>query len=183
MYRKIYYSIDSYKIFETANGRFVDEGYPLYQNFLAAGNVPTIEIDPAIADVIEIVNGAPVYKANYEATLLTKAKDAAKRNLAANRYNKEIGGLTISGANIHTDRESQALLSAAYSMAVSGQLDNGTTWKTKDGFVTLSKDEIIAISVTIKNHVEACFVAEKEKYVLIEAATTMAELQAVDLSI
>ena len=53
-------------------------------------------------------------------------------------------------------------------MAVNGNLENGTIWKGADGWHTLAKADIIALSVAVKDYVEALFVAEKIKYDLIE---------------
>jgi len=67
-------------------------------------------------------------------------------------------------------------------MAVNGNLENGTIWKGADGWHTLAKADIIALSVAVKDYVEALFVAEKIKYDLIEAATTIEEVNTIDLT-
>lgn len=182
MFTKIYASLTQYRIYEHANSRFVDEGYPLYQDFLIRGGVPSLEIDASVQNILEIIDGAVAYKPDYQTTLLTKAKTAAKTQLAANRYAKEIGGMTIDGAAIHTDRESQAMLNAAYVMAVNGNLEAGTIWKGSDGWHALTKQNVIDLSIAVKNYVEALFAAEKTKYDLIEAAETVEAVNAIDIT-
>lgn len=182
MFKKVYYGIDNFKILEEANGRFVDEDYPIYVSFLQRGSIPTGEIDGSASDILEIVNGEVQHKSGYQTTLLNKAKTTAKGTLAANRYAKEIGGMTIDGAAIHTDRESQAMLNAAYVMAVNGNLEAGTIWKGSDGWHTLTKQNVIDLSIAVKNYVEALFASEKTKYDFIEAAETVDAVNAIDIT-
>lgn len=182
MFTKIYTSPNECRIYEHVNSRIVDEGYPLYVEFINNGGIPYIEIDESVADILEIVDGVVQYKPDYQTTLLNKAKTAAKTQLAANRYAKEIGGMTIDGAAIHTDRESQAMLNAAYVMAVNGNLEAGTIWKGSDGWHALTKQNVIDLSIAVKNYVEALFAAEKTKYDLIEAAETVEAVNAIDIT-
>ena len=101
------------------------------------------------------------------------------REIAQARYNAEIAGVTINGVLIKTDRETQAVLTAA---CLQAYIDSGYSlnWKTGDGtFVSLPAEQIMAFGTAVRAHVQSCFDHEAELLPLIEAATTQAELDAV----
>lgn len=183
MFKKIYYAINTYKIYENANGRFVDEGYPLYVKFLADGNLPTLEIDNSVSDILEIVNNEVLYKPDYETTLLIKAKNTAKDTLYNNRLAKDNGGLLIGEMLIATDVNSQAILSNAYVGAKNGLLESGTKWKTESGDISLTKEQVISIYEAVFNFIKTNFDTEITKRALIDACATIEEVNAIDLSI
>lgn len=103
------------------------------------------------------------------------AKEAKKDEIAQARYNAEIAGVN----GIRTDRESQALITGA---ALKAMQDNTYTckWKGIDGFVELTAPQIIASADAVRQHVQSCFDHEAELLPLIEAATTQAELDAIE---
>lgn len=107
------------------------------------------------------------------------AKEAKKDEIAQARYNAEIAGVTINGVSIKTDRESQGLITGA---ALKAMQDNTYVcrWKGIDGFVELTAPQIIAIADAVRQHVQSCFDHEAELLPLIEAATTQAELDAIE---
>jgi hypothetical protein len=107
-----------------------------------------------------------------------KAKEAKKAEIAQARYNAEIAGVTINGVSIKTDRESQGLITGAALKAMQDP-DYTCRWKGIDGFVTLNATQIIAIADAVRQHVQSCFDHEAELVLLIEAATTEAELDAI----
>ena len=101
------------------------------------------------------------------------------REIAQARYNAEIAGVTINGVLIKTDRETQAVLTAA---CLQAYIDSGYSlnWKTGDGtFVSLPAEQIMAFGIAVRAHVQSCFDHEAELLPLIEAATTEAELEAI----
>ena len=98
------------------------------------------------------------------------------REIAQARYNAEIAGVTFNGVLIKTDRETQAVLTAA---CLQAYIDSGYSlnWKTGDGtFVSLPAEQIMAFGTAVRAHVQGCFDREAELLPLIEAATTEAEL-------
>jgi hypothetical protein len=101
------------------------------------------------------------------------------REIAQARFNAEIAGVTINGVSIKTDRESQGLITGA---ALKAMQDNTYVcrWKGIDGFVELTAPQIIAIADAVRQHVQSCFDHEAELLPLIEAATTEAELEAIN---
>ena len=109
-----------------------------------------------------------------------QAKEAKKTEIAQARYNAEIAGVTSNGVLIKTDRETQAVLTAA---CLQAYIDSGYSlnWKTGDGtFVSLPAEKIMAFGTAVRSHVQSCFDHEAELLPLIEAATTEAELEAIN---
>ena len=109
---------------------------------------------------------------------LAAAKSAKNSEIAAARYAAEIAGVAVGGVTIRTDRESQALITGAALKAT----QDGTyscTWKTESGFVTLDSATIIAVADAVRTHVQTCFDAEAAKCMLIDAAQTVEDVEAV----
>lgn len=71
------------------------------------------------------------------------------------RRTKENGGIVVSGVTVQTDVESRASLLGAV------QLNTSIDWKTPDGFVTLTAQQISDIATAVGTHVQKCFSAEK----------------------
>ena len=103
------------------------------------------------------------------------AKENKYTEIAAARYNEEIAGIN----GIRTDRESQGLITGATLKAIQ---DSTYTckWKGIDGFVELTAPQIIAIADSVRQHAQSCFDHEAELLPLIAAATTEAELEAIN---
>lgn len=102
-----------------------------------------------------------------------------KAEIATARYNAEIAGVTINGVSIKTDRETQAVLTAA---CLQAYIDSGYSlnWKTGDGtFVSLPAEQIMAFGTAVRAHVQSCFDHEAELLPLIESAETEAELDSI----
>ena len=104
-----------------------------------------------------------------EATWAASKASRAKDRLALRRYDAEVGGVTVGGAPIATDRESQAKLIAARILA---KEDAGYTlnWKTLAGFQSLNSTQIIAVADAVASHVQACFNNEATLSAAIDAA-------------
>ena len=90
---------------------------------------------------------------------------------ASKRFDVETGGISVDGLQIRTDRESQATINGAFSATLIDQ--NFTTdWKGADGtWQTIDAAAIHIIASTVKDHVKACFAAEKLVDAGIEAGT------------
>lgn len=111
---------------------------------------------------------------------LQQLKDRLTKRLAAERYARETGGITIAGASVKTDRESQGTITGAYARAIT---DSTATieWKAENGFVTLDAAAIIAVGAAVFNHVQSCFAREHALLEEIAAAQTVAGLLAIDI--
>lgn len=91
------------------------------------------------------------------------------------RYGKEIGGLSLNGVTIQTDRESRPNLIAAKITAASDP-EYTIVWKTDSGFVPLNAQEITAVADAVRAHVENCFKAELAVTVDISNYATQQEV-------
>jgi hypothetical protein len=111
-------------------------------------------------------------------TPLVLAKRKKLAEIAAARYAVEIGGVVVDNMAIMTDRESQALITGA---AFAATQDSNFTcqWKTSGGFVTLDATTILAAAQAVRSHVQGCFDREAELTAAVEAAMTVAAVEAV----
>lgn len=81
--------------------------------------------------------------------------------IAARRYQVEIAGITLNGAHIDTGRDSQGLIAgAALAAVLDGQYS--VRWKTADGFIELTAEQILGVASAVRAHVQACFDREAE---------------------
>lgn len=112
---------------------------------------------------------------------LDVAKEQAREVLADKRYEVETGGITVNGTLVKTDRETQAILTAARTRALE-DANFSVDWKISNGvFATLDAATIIAIANAVADHVQACFSNEKALDALIEAAADVDAVRAVDI--
>lgn len=111
-------------------------------------------------------------------TLETVKRDKLAE-IAQWRYNREISGVTLNGARILTDRESQATISGAFSSLKEG-LVASINWKAANGvWITLGLPEMTAIAQAVATHVQTSFTLEKQYADQVAAATTIEEVQAI----
>ena len=115
---------------------------------------------------------------------LTNVKNALKAEAAALRYEKETSGILLpNGANIRTDRESQAQLNAAYSSLKNGLIES-TFWKADGGvWVSVTLTEIEPIAQVVANHVAACFAAERAHWEAIDQIDAVEALADYDVAV
>lgn len=103
-------------------------------------------------------------------------KAEARDRLAAIRYARETGGTTVNGMAIHTDDRSKELIWGMANRAV-------PHFKAAPGrFIALDKSQTGAIAEAVAQHVQACFSREAELDAEIAAATTVEELEKIDLN-
>lgn len=113
---------------------------------------------------------------------LAERKDKKMQDLAARRFMAEEGGTTLGNTPIATDRTTQGKVTAAYVKASADSNYTIAAWKGTDGtFSPLNATTIIAIADAIEAHVQACFANEATLSGQITAATTEAELDAVNI--
>lgn len=90
--------------------------------------------------------------------------------IASTRYEHEIKGTTFTHSDgstygIATDRQSQALTTGAAVQARRAQEAGDTflkKWKTGQGFVSMSADDILSMGDAVDAHVQACFDREAD---------------------
>lgn len=88
--------------------------------------------------------------------------------VAAERFKREAIGVVVSGMQIETTRDSQALIA---STGLSAILDPEyrCNFKTLTGFVEIGAAQIIEIAKAVRTHVQACFDRELALLRAIEA--------------
>ncbi len=122
-----------------------------------------------------------VDEAEAVAILLSLNKPEMLAELAAYRFEFETGGLDLPGGlHILTDRESQAQLSSAFVTLQSGLVPD-TDWKAANGWEVVTLEQITPIAKAVAAHVRGCFRGERTVQTAIMAASTMAEIEAIDI--
>lgn len=76
------------------------------------------------------------------------------------RWQKEISGIEINGAQVMTDRVSQSLISGAFSL-VRHDPETVIDFKMADGWAQLDAVTMTALAVAVGKHIQACFALEK----------------------
>lgn len=113
---------------------------------------------------------------------LADVKAARKAELAALRYEKEIGGVSVFGTVVATDRPSQAMLTGAKASLDAGFITGPIDWKAESGFVQIDATTLGAIAEAVAVHIQACFTNEAALAAQIDACESVSEVRAVDLS-
>jgi len=94
---------------------------------------------------------------------LESLKASHSAALLSLRYSYETGGMDyIRGSDsakmvVHTDRESVAKFTSSYVLASNGVREDGAYWKMKNGFFSVSNDDIIGIGNALYEFVQSCY--------------------------
>jgi hypothetical protein len=125
-------------------------------------------------------NGRP-YNEEPPSRTLTDAKAAKLAALASYRYAVETSGITVNGAKIMTDRGSQAMITGAY---VACQINPARLidFKGANGWQKIDSATVFQISSAVTDHVQAMFSTELNHAAKIEALTTIAKIDAYDVT-
>ncbi len=134
---------------------------------------PATQITPT--PVLPVTGGAVQYSVTPIPLETVRATRLAA--LATHRYERETGGISVNGASIRTDRESQAALAAKRL----GRLAT-TDWKAEYGWITLDQAALEAVQQAVTEYVEACFARERALCEAIAAAADVAALIAIDIT-
>ena len=140
------------------------------------GSIPWVEVSEP---VVRLSDNSLAFKSDPR--VFADVKTQKKAEIAAARYEAEIAGVTVNGVTIDTGRDSQALITGAALAAVIDE-NYSLNWKTSAGFIHLTAPEIIAVAQAVRAHVQACFDREGELVALVDAAQTVEELDAIDIS-
>lgn len=93
--------------------------------------------------------------------------DDHRAAIAAERYKHEVAGILVGGVKIDTDDRSKLLINGSVVEAMLNP-DYVLQWKTPEGFVPLTADQVIAIGRAVRAHVQACFDREAELLAALE---------------
>jgi hypothetical protein len=113
---------------------------------------------------------------------IATAKTERTAELASIRYQHETAGITLNGATIETNRESQALVNGAYSYSLLNPavlID----WKATTGWIQIDATMIAGIATAVACHVQDCFSNERTLSEAIAAAESVDAVQQIDLTI
>lgn len=110
-----------------------------------------------------------------------EVKTFLKSAVAEKRLDVETAGVAIAdGIRIGTDKTDQASVTGAM-MTLQLGFVTVIDWKGANGWVSVTLEQLTPIAQAVASHVQACFTAEKAKCDEIDAATTIAELEQIDL--
>jgi hypothetical protein len=115
------------------------------------------------------------------AFLLAGAKASAKARATDARWQAEVGGISLEGAQIKTDRESQAMLAGANLLAQTFP-QKAFDWKAEQGWISIPATQILQISAAVGLHVQGCFSRERELHGLIDQAGTIEAVEAIQIT-
>lgn len=116
------------------------------------------------------------------APTLAELKAQKLAALADRRWRAEVGGATVDGVTIQTDRDSQIKWSVVFGLAKLDPNYSVPNWKLPDGsFMALTNQQILDFSNAARLHVQGCFDHEAALAGEIAAAADAAALAAVDI--
>ncbi len=103
--------------------------------------------------------------------------------LATVRYGVETAGLQLDdGLRILTDRESRSEFFNNYGALKNGLIPD-TDWKAANGWKQVTLEQMEPIARAMAAHVRGCFRGERAVVTAIEAATTMIDVEAIDIEV
>lgn len=121
-------------------------------------------------------NGAP---SQSTPATLSEVKTAKLAEIAAARYEREVGGTVLNGNPVDTDREMQSKIAGAMAAFQAGFITS-VDWKFGGStFVTLTGEQVQAVARAVTQHVQECFTWERFMVDRVNAATTIEEVNAV----
>lgn len=118
---------------------------------------------------------------------LPEAVSSRKNDLAAYRYDKEVGGITMdNGMKVATDDRSKGLIAGAR-IDIIDDPTILTDFKAETGWIQIDAATVTLISSAVVAHVRTCFAVEKQHSDAIDAlaalpATTVADIEAYDIT-
>ena len=107
-------------------------------------------------------------------------KAAKLEDIASKRYDVQTSGITFKDTRIFTDRESVSDVSNILQGAIDSDIST-IDFKTDNKFIKLTIDDLKEIVKLINVHVQACFTNESRLSELINNATTVEEINEIDL--
>ncbi|HFU3176398.1 DUF4376 domain-containing protein [Escherichia coli] len=133
-------------------------------------SAPAPASDPVRQSCVEVtpvfVNGVLTQQWRVETLPRARLVENLLNELAGIRWQRETGGLELSGMKVLTDRESQAQLTGAWQSLQAGLISE-TEWKAADGWMRVTLKELEPVARAVAVHVAKCFAAEKQVSELI----------------
>lgn len=152
------------------------------------GSLPVEYPDPGVSNVSNDIKLNPISEwtvladrvvATYSITAIdpNKYKDKMLASLASTRRALETGGIMLpNGAKIDTDRETQGQYRDTLKNFRLFPEITEVDWKGADGWITITKDDLLVMAAAVDKHVKVCFKAEHFVYNAIKACTTVTQV-------
>lgn len=126
--------------------------------------------------MIEIAPTAEPLSPDEVAQQLAETRREKLSRLASLRWEREVAGIQLGSLRLQTDRSSQAAIAMA---AMAGE---GERWKAADGrWHDLDPEQVKRAADAVRAYVKACYATEEARQREIKAATTLPELDSIDL--
>ena len=138
--------------------------------------------------VVMVVNPADYYRCPFNAESLAAAESVVVglnqpvllQQLAEYRLQVETAGIDAGGVRVKTDRESQGLICNAF-VSLINDLVPDVDFKAVSAWARITKEEIRPVAKAVAAHSRACFAGERAVDELVRAATTVADIDAIDI--
>lgn len=115
--------------------------------------------------------------------MLEEAVAAKLAELDDYRWQREVGGADFGGVTIRTDWNSQAKVTAAYTMAKLDPAYVIPTWEVVPGvFMALDNATIVAMGEAVRDHVQSTFDRKAALHGVIAGLDTAEAVQAFDIA-
>jgi hypothetical protein len=126
-------------------------------------------------------------KAWRSASTVVEHKDALRKEAAARRTKHARKPVTYDGHKYDADVEAQQKLVGKLTYAQAAGKDTDSTWSVgwktaNDDFVQLSYDDLAAVVQAVNEQVQAAYNREAQLLSKIQQATTISELDVIDLT-
>jgi len=126
-------------------------------------------------------------KAWRSASTVVEHKDALRKEVAARRTKHARKPVSYNGHEFDADTTAQQKLTGKLTYAQAAGKDTDSSWSVgwktaNNDFVQLSYDDLAAVVQAVNEQVQAAYNREAELLAQIEQATTIGELDAIDLT-
>jgi hypothetical protein len=122
--------------------------------------------------------------AHYEVvdTIIELARNNFKQKAAEERYRKEVSGIKVTLQDAEYSVTTQRVDRDVFAVNAMLLGDNETlNFKFSEGFVQLTKSDLLTVSNAIKAHVQSAFTWESNIFAQIDAAETAEQLLAITI--
>lgn len=165
-----YWLASDNRVFDSANQVIVNNTDAGYTAWVAAGNFPTVWPSDGAGNQTDAALQDAVTPYGMFVDLNYYTADA--------RYRKEVGGITVSGVALRTDRTSQSQRDAAHTYLSLATAGTTIAWKNADGsFATLTAAQLATQMQATAGFVQDCFTCENTTLASITGGTITTRAQ------
>lgn len=125
-------------------------------------------------EIVPDANGCPVLADPAQSITIAQLVQRLRKATAAMRWKAETGGIRVGGTRIATGIEDQNRITTVIANAQMAGV-HVLDFKTAEGWVTLTLEQLQGIASAIARHVQACFTAERKHDEAITAIAAHAD--------